>query len=94
MALPKRNSEEYPTMLGIYVVEKPEWLTLNVAAEEPECLVAGNTLREMIIRGDVPEGHWMKVPYGESRVTYYIDKNILPYLPYKTQGGKPKDRKS
>lgn len=76
------------------MTDKIEWLTLNAAAELPECLVAGETLRQMIIRGDVPEGHWMKVPYGETRVTYYIDRHILPYLPYQTQGKKPKDRKS
>jgi hypothetical protein len=90
------NLDQYPETGKLVIVDKIEWLTLNAAAELPECLVAGETLRQMIIRGDVPEGHWMKVPYGETRVTYYIDKAILPRLPYQTQGGKPKvnDRKS
>jgi hypothetical protein len=69
------------------MTEKPIWLTLNAAAELPECLVTGKTLREMIQRGDVPAGHWMTSPYGDS-VIYLIDRAILPSLPYKKSGGQ------
>ena len=74
----------------VRIMEKPEWVTLNQAAERPECKVTGETLRQMIRRGDVPTDHWMEVPYGETRKTYYIDVHILSKLDYRTRPGRPK----
>jgi hypothetical protein len=85
------NLDQYPHIQELVIVGKTEWLTLAAAAKLPECTVTGNTLREMILRGDVPEGRWMESPYGDS-VIYLIDKAILPYLPYRKRGGQEKDK--
>ena len=87
------NFNPYQTHEGVYAMPKIEWLTLNAAAELDTCPVTGETLRQMILRGDVPDGHWMVVPYG-TRKTYYIDPAILPELPYRDTGkrGKQKDK--
>lgn len=76
---------------GVRIVKKIEWLTLNAAAESEDCPVTGKTLREMIQRGDVPEGHWMETPYGNS-VIYLIDRAILPSLNYRKPGGRGKQK--
>lgn len=88
------NYDNHPFTPERFVMDGIEWLTLNAAAKLEECKVSGKTLREMIQRGDIPEGHWMQQPYGDS-VIYFIDKAILPYLPYRTQGqrGKGKTQK-
>jgi hypothetical protein len=79
---------QYPSTEELVDMSKIEWLTVNAAAELPECPVTGETLRQMIKRGEVPEGHWMEVPYGKNRITYYIDKTILSKLNYRNQGGQ------
>lgn len=94
MYMRKLDSDQYSDTQGLLVMDKPEWLTLNAAADLDECPVTGETLRRMIKDGRVPDDSWMQVPYGETRITYYIDKAIIPHLPYQTQGGKPIDRKS
>ncbi len=76
-----------------FVMNGIEWLTVNAAAELPECPVTGETLRQMIQRGDVPNGHWMKQPYGKSGIIYYIDKAILPDLPYRKSGARGRGKK-
>jgi hypothetical protein len=92
MYLRKSQYEEYPDMQGVYIVEKPEWVTVNAAAEMKElCPVSSETLRRMIRRGDVPAGHWMSQPYGDG-VIYFIDKNILTSLDYKKRGGQEKPK--
>lgn len=89
MAIADINYEPitYPNRLELVMSEhETEWLTLNEAAKRPECPVAGNTLREMIIRGDVPEDCYQKRPFGEKRIIYYIDANCLRGLDYKGIG--------
>lgn len=90
-----RNEQygQYPNTQELFIVDKIEWVTLNAAAKLPECQVTGNTLREMILRGDVPTGHWMEAPYGDG-VIYLIDRAILPSLPYKKSGGQEGKRKT
>jgi hypothetical protein len=85
----KLNYDQYPDATELVIVSKNkiEFLTLNAAAKLPECKVSGKTLREMIQRGDVPDGHWMQQPYGDG-VIYFIDKAILPVLPYREGGGQ------
>jgi hypothetical protein len=68
----------------------PVWLTLNAAAERDDCPVTGNTLREMIIRGDVSEDCYQKRPFGEKRIIYYIDANCLRRLDYRQPGERGK----
>jgi hypothetical protein len=87
------NDNQYPDTPERFVMNGIEWLTLAKAADEPTCLVTAETLRQMIKAGKVSEGRFMVVPYGK-KVIYYIDKSVLPELPYQTQGRKPKDRKS
>lgn len=84
---------QYPSTTEELVMSEIEWLTVNAAAELPECPVTGETLRQMIKRGDVPDGHWMEVPYGKNRITYYIDKAILSDLPYRDIGKRGEDKK-
>jgi hypothetical protein len=85
------NDNQYPDALERFVMNGIEWLTLNAAAKLPECEVTGKTLREMIQRGEVPDGHWMKQPYGDN-VIYFIDRAILPSLPYRKQGKRGKNK--
>jgi hypothetical protein len=73
-------------------MDKQQWLTLNAAAKLEECPVTGETLRRMIKAGRVPDGYWMQVPYGETRVTYYIDQRIIAELDYLPQGGQSKGK--
>jgi hypothetical protein len=70
-----------------------EWLPLSEAVKLPEVPVTTQSLRRMIERGDIPEGHWMEVPFGESRKLYLIDKAILPKLDYRESGQRKKSKK-
>jgi hypothetical protein len=75
------------------MTEQPEWMTLNAAAKRDDCPVTGNTLREMIKRGDVPENCYQERPFGTQRIVYYIDARCLSGLDYREPGqrGKAKD---
>lgn len=84
--------DQYPDTPELVLVEKPNWITLNKAVELKLTSVSSETLRRMIKRGDVPEGYWMEVPFGDG-VIYYIDPEILPALPYKKSGGQEGKRK-
>lgn len=66
-------------------MSKIEWVTVNAAAESEDCPVTSETLRRMIKRGDVPDGHWMEQPYGDG-VIYFIDRAILASLDYRKRG--------
>ena len=83
------NYDQYPDTTEMVIVSKnkTEFLTLNAAAKLPECKVSGNTLREMIKRGDVPDGRWMSQPYGDG-VIYFIDRAVLSELQYREGGGQ------
>ena len=71
----------------------PTWLTVNEAAERDDCPVTGETLRQMIKRGDVPENCYEERPFGKTRHVYYIDADCLADLDYREPGqrgrGKP-----
>lgn len=70
---------------GVHIVKKIEFVTVNAAAELEDCPVTSETLRRMIKRGDVPDGHWMEQPYGDG-VIYFIDRAILTSLDYRKRG--------
>lgn len=74
--------------------EQIEWLPLSEAVKLPEVPVTSETLRQMIVRGEVPDGHWMSMSLGESRRVFYIDKAILPSLNFKGQGERGKSKKT
>lgn len=74
--------------------QETEWMPLSEAAKLPEVSVTSETLRQMIMRGEVPEGHWMSMSLGESRKVFYIDKAILPSLNFKGQGERGKSKKT
>ena len=71
--------------------EQPEWVTLGYAATLDDVPVSGESLRRMIKRGDVPDGHWKTEPFG-TRHLYYIDKAILPFLKYRYSGQRGKSQ--
>ena len=73
-------------------IPEPVWLTLNAAAKRDECPVTGETLRQMIKRGDVPEDCYQERPFGKSRTIYYIDANCLRRLDYKESGQRGKEK--
>jgi hypothetical protein len=86
---------DYPVGQEIVIVSTKkmppvEWLTLNAAAKRDDCPVTGNTLREMIHRGDVPEDCYQKRPFGDTRIIYYIDANCLRRLDYREPGQRGK----
>lgn len=64
----------------------PTWLTVNEAAERDDCPVTGETLRQMIKRGDVPATCYEERPFGRTRIVYYIDADCLAGLDYREPG--------
>ena len=72
---------------------EPEWVTLSEAAAMDGVPVTSKTLREMIKRGDVPEGRWRAEPFWNTDAQYYyIDKHILPHLKYRKHGQRGKGK--
>jgi hypothetical protein len=70
----------------------PEWIRAKEAARLDIVPVHSETLKLMIKRGDVPEGHWKTEEiYGQT--VYYIDKHILRQLEYKKQGKRGADKR-
>lgn len=71
--------------------QAPEWISLGDAANRDDVPVTRESLRQMIKRGDVPQGHWMKAPMGSGKkFMYLIDVHILDTLPYITDAGRPR----
>ena len=75
-------------------MNKPEWLTLNAAAELDDCPVTGETLRQMIKRGDVPDECWKTEQFATDRIIYFIDATCIADLPYRYPGQRGKSGKS
>ena len=69
---------------------KKTWLRLSEAAGRENVPVTAETLRLMIMRGDVPNGYYDMRPYGKKHI-YWIAEEILPSLDYKSVGKPPKN---